>query len=139
MRARLEREQLPADDVKAALELLEADGYLDDRRYARLFVEDRRTLDAWGTERIRRALRERGIERELIDAAVVEGDGDDGTGGTRTPELERALALLHRRFPEPPRERRDRDRALGVMLRKGYSTELALDALAAYTGSIEEA
>ncbi len=32
----------------------------------------------------------------------------------------------------PPRERRDRDRALGMLIRKGYDSELALDALAAH-------
>ncbi|MDX6641684.1 MAG: regulatory protein, partial [Solirubrobacteraceae bacterium] len=33
-------------------------GYLDDARFARQFAEDRRRLDAWGTERIERRLRE---------------------------------------------------------------------------------
>ena len=32
-------------------------GYLDDARYAQRFAEDRRTLDAWGAERIERRLR----------------------------------------------------------------------------------
>ena len=38
--------------------------------------------------------------------------------------------MLSRRFPKPPRDRRGRDRALGVLLRKGYDIDLALDALA---------
>jgi SOS response regulatory protein OraA/RecX len=46
--------------------------------------------------------------------------------------MERALEILRRRFPSPPRERRDRDRALAVLLRKGYEPELALDALTAH-------
>lgn len=139
MRARLEREDLPAVDIDATLAQLLADGYLDDSRYARVFAEDRRSLDGWGTERIKRTLRERGIELELIDEALREGDGDDpGGAGGRARELERALELLNRRFSRPPRERRERDRALGVMLRKGYSTELALDALAAYGPAGEE-
>ena len=50
-------------------------------------------------------------------------------------ELDRALALLRRRFPSPPRDRRERDRALGVLIRKGYDSELALDALAAHARS----
>ena len=48
-------------------------------------------------------------------------------------ELDRALELLRRRFPTPPEDRRERERALGVLLRKGYESELALDALAAHT------
>jgi regulatory protein len=40
--------------------------------------------------------------------------------------------VLRQRFPSPPRDRRERERALGILLRKGYDIELALDALAAY-------
>ena len=47
-------------------------------------------------------------------------------------ELDRAVAVLRRRFPDPPQDRRDRNRALGMLLRKGYESELALDALSAY-------
>ncbi len=42
------------------------------------------------------------------------------------------MALLRRRFPDPPQDRRDRNRALGMLVRKGYDTELALDALSAH-------
>ena len=33
---------------------------------------------------------------------------------------------------DSPADRRERERALGVLLRKGYESELALDALSAY-------
>jgi regulatory protein len=113
------------DAAQDAIETLREQGYVDDARYARLFAEDKRALEGWGTERIRGTLALRGIDRELIDAAV---QADGGAGS----ELERALEVLRRRFPSPPRERRDRDRALAVLLRKGYDTELALDALSAH-------
>jgi regulatory protein len=103
-----------------AVATLREQGYLDDARYARLFAEDKRALEGWGAERIRGTLALRGIDRELIEAAVAADGG---------AEMERALEILRRRFPSPPRERRDRDRALAVLLRKGYDTELALDAL----------
>jgi regulatory protein len=108
--------------VQDAIETLRELGYVDDARYARLFAEDKRALEGWGSERIRGTLALRGIDRELIDAAV-QADGDAGA------EMERALEVLRRRFPSPPRERRDRDRALAVLLRKGYDADLALDAL----------
>ena len=83
-------------------------GFVDDARFARLFAEDKRTLEQWGAERIRTALLARGVERDLIEAALA-GDGEPGS------ELERALALLSRRFPDAaagsPRPRR----ALGVL------------------------
>ncbi len=66
------------DEIDAAIaELLEF-GYLDDARYARVFTQDKRTLEAWGNERIARGLRERGVERELIEAALAEAMEADG-------------------------------------------------------------
>ena len=124
VRRRLEQRGVESSAVEAALATLIDQGMLDDARYARLFVEDKRGLEQWGNERIRRTLQERGIERELIDQ-VVETDAAE-------TELDRALALLRRRFSAPPQDRRERDRALGVLLRKGYDFELALDALAVY-------
>jgi regulatory protein len=113
-------------EADAAIAELTDQGYLDDGRYARVFAQDKRELEQWGSERIRRALIERGIERELVDETLA-GVVDEGA-----TEHERALALLRRRFPEPPRDRRERDRALGVLLRKGYDPELAMEALGGY-------
>ena len=101
-------------------------GYLDDTSYAQRFADDRRRLDAWGAERIERKLLALGIDRELIAAAVGEQDG--------AGEMEAALELLARRFPAPPRTPRDRDRALGMLVRKGYELELAYDALRRHAG-----
>jgi regulatory protein len=121
MRAHLGRAGASREDVERAVETLVEQGYLDDQRFARLFVQDKRELEAWGSDRIRRALATRGVDSDLIEDAI-------GAGG----EMERALALLRRRFPSPTRDRRERERALGVLLRKGYDTDLALEAVAVH-------
>lgn len=121
----LERGGVDAGALEAALAVLRDGGVLDDERFASMFAQDKRELDGWGSERIREALLRRGIAREIVAEAVCEGD--------RAAEHERALAILRRRFPAPPRDRRDRDRALGVLLRKGYEPELAFDALTRYS------
>jgi regulatory protein len=135
VRARLVRAEVPEDEIDAVIaELLEF-GYVDDARYARVFTEDKRTLDAWGNERIARTLRERGVERELIELALAErpqgdGFGADGASGPEADgELERAVALLSQRFPSGPDTPRDRERAFGVLARKGYESEMAADAV----------
>lgn len=130
VRAQLERKGISEPLREAAIETLSEQHLLDDERFARLFVSDKRELEQWGAERIRRGLLGRGIDRELAVAALGAPEpGDDGDGES---ELDRALALLRRRFPQPPVGRRERERALGVLLRKGYESELALDALAAH-------
>jgi regulatory protein len=125
MRSHLERRGCDATTIDEAIVVLEAQGYLNDARYARLFVEDKRGLEQWGTQRIAQTLRRRGIDRELVEQSLAETEGGS--------EIDRALALLRRRFPAAPREHRERERALGVLVRKGYEVEVALDAIAAYT------
>lgn len=120
VRARLARAELESPAVEAAITELCEDGYLDDARYARVFVEDKRMLEGWGKERIERGLAQRGISLDLIHTALRGSDDE-------TTERERALALLRRRFPQPRSEARERGRALGVLVRKGYDSETAYD------------
>jgi regulatory protein len=102
-------------------------GYLDDARFAQRFAEDRRRLDGWGAERIERRLRALGVAGDLIAAAVECQDADE--------ELAAAVALLRRRFPDPPATPRDCERALGMLVRKGYELELAHDAIRRHAGA----
>jgi regulatory protein len=126
VRRNLEQKGVDAVTSDAALELLIEEGYIDDARFARLFVQDKQELEEWGSERIRLGLLSRGIDRELIQQALEDREAEE------TTELNRALALLSRRFPSPPQKCHERDRALGLLIRKGYDPELALDALVAY-------
>jgi regulatory protein len=131
VRSQLERKGVSEIDAEATVETLIEQHLLDDERFVRLFVADKRELEQWGVERIRRDLSARGIDRALAEqtlAAASAAADDDGRGG----ELARALELLRRRFPDPPQDRRDRDRALGALLRKGYEHELAIDAIDMY-------
>jgi regulatory protein len=131
VRTRLQQAAIPCDDAERAIETLIEQRSLDDERFVQLFVEDRRELDQWGSERIERALLSRGVDGELVRGALC--------GAATQSELDRALELLRRRFPSPPADRRERERALGVLLRKGYDSELALDALMAYARGAEAA
>jgi len=124
VRERLEAEEVEAEVVDEAIAELSRQGYLDDARYARRFAEDRRTIDAWGAERIERRLLAVGVEPALVAAAL----GERGAA----EELEAAIAVLRRRFPHAPADDRGRDRALGLLVRKGYDLDLAYDAVRAY-------
>jgi regulatory protein len=130
VRCRLADDGIDGTALDQAIASLIEHGLLDDVRYARLFTEDKRELEGWGCDRIRRALLERGVARDVVEQALRGVDSDS--------ERERALALLRRRFPTPPRARRDRDRALGMLLRKGYDSDLAVDALGIYARDAED-
>lgn len=127
MRRHLERVGVDAGTIEDAVRVLTELEYLDDARFALRFAQDKRELEVWAAERIERRLAALGVDRDHVRAALAEGDS--------STELDRALVLLRRRFPQPPGDRRSRDRALGVLLRKGYEPDLALEALALHTSA----
>ena len=121
LRARLERKHVPPEAIDEAVAELEETGFLDDARYARQFAEDKRELEQWGSDRIAQDLRRRGIAPQLIDAATSTHDRDS--------ELRTALLLLKQRYAQAPRDDRERDRAWQMLVRRGYSPEIAYDAI----------
>lgn len=125
----------PALVERVVGELVEQ-GYVDDAAYARRFAEDRRRLDAWGAGRIERRLLAAGVAPEHV-AAALDHAADGGVSEGLDSELEAALALLRRRVPHPAQTPRERDRALGLLLRKGYEAELAYDAVRRHAGADE--
>ena len=69
--ARLERNDVEPALIEEVLGELREGGYVDDAGFAQRFAEDRRNLDGWGAERIERRLRELGVDREHIQAALA--------------------------------------------------------------------
>jgi len=125
LRAHLENKLVEPDAIETAVSELERERLLDDAGYARRFTEDKRSLEQWGTERIERELRKRGVADDHIAAALGVQDRDD--------ELDAALALLAEKVREPPADDRARDRAWRMLVRKGYAPELAYDAVRAHS------
>lgn len=123
LRARLARTTLEPSVIEEALEIVREQRYLDDGRYARLLVEDRRTVAGWGVERIRGRLEAAGIDRDTIDDALREIDGP--------AELTAAVELLRRRCRLPLADARGRQRAWSLLVRQGFDSELAYDAVRA--------
>ncbi len=124
VRQHLELKRIEPDTIDEAVRELHEAGYLDDARYAMRFAEDRRSLDSWGAERIERKLQAVGVAAEHVRAALAQQDVAD--------EREAALAALHRRYPTPLESPRERERALGFLVRKGYGMELAYEAIRAH-------
>lgn len=130
VRAMLADKQVAPAAIETVVAELSAAGYLDDARYAERFAEDRRRLDAWGRERIERRLGVLGVPREHIVAAI--------SGQDREAELQTAVDLLRRRFSQPPADDRERSRALGLLVRRGYEAETAYEAIRRHAGEPDQ-
>lgn len=121
MRTHLLRKEVGEAETEAAITELQRQEYLDDARFAVRFTEDRRALDGWGGERITRRLRELGVDGAHVEVAVGTRDRDE--------ELEAAVRILRSKLRGPPVDDRERNRALGLLVRRGYDLELAHEAI----------
>jgi regulatory protein len=107
-------------EIEEVIALLIEAGAIDDASFARRYAEDKRALAGWGPDRITAALESRGVAREYIEAAL---EGEDTEA-----QLERAVGLLGDRGMACADER-ERERALGLLVRRGYPLELAYEAV----------
>jgi regulatory protein len=109
-------------EIEEVIALLAEAGAIDDAGFARRYAEDKRLLAGWGPDRIAKALAGRGVAREHIEAAL--------TGDDEEAQLERATMLLIGREMSVGSER-ERERALALLVRRGYPLELAYEAVRA--------
>ena len=80
------------------LQKLISDKVIDDRRYAEAFVREKTSLSAWGEYKIRAALRRKGIDEKIINAAL--GDIDSETNIERlTQRLARKVKSIKYETP----------------------------------------
>jgi regulatory protein len=124
VRRHLEDKRVEPDEIEQTVAELQAQGYLDDARYARAYAEDRRALDGWGPDRIARRLAQAGVGPDDVEAALA-GRGPE-------QELQAAVEVLRTKLRVPPDDDRGRERALGLLVRRGYELEMAYDAIRAF-------
>jgi regulatory protein len=120
LRAWLAEREVAEGEIEEVIALLIEAGAIDDASFARRYAEDKRALAGWGPDRITAALQSRGVARGPIEAAL-EGEDSEAL-------LERAVGLLGDRGLSCADER-ERERALGLLVRRGYPLELAYEAV----------
>ena len=107
-------------DSDASNEILDSllkDKYLDDMRYASAFARDKSAIAGWGSAKIRYALAAKGVERDIIDAALMEVDR-----GKADDRLEKLMANKYRTLKDDPQCRM---KLLRFALGRGYSYDEA--------------
>ena len=130
LRAWLAERGVEEGEIEEVIALLAEAGAIDDASFARRYAADKRDLAGWGPERIANALAARGLAGEHIEAALA---GED-----EVTQLDRAIALLAARGIRCHSER-ERRRGLALLVRRGYSKELAYEAVRAAERSLGEA
>ena len=70
VREKLSKWGLNSVEARQVLDQLIGQGFIDEQRFARAFVNDRFNFNGWGRVKIAHQLRLKGISGELIDEAV---------------------------------------------------------------------
>ncbi len=120
MREWLAAREIEPEEIDRVLDYLVENLAIDDERYALAFTADKRELAGWGRDRIRATLLKRGVPRHFIEEAV-------GAGETEA-EVDRAVRVLIDKGADLDDDR-GRQRALGLLARRGYEAEEAYAAI----------
>jgi regulatory protein len=70
VREKLRQWKISAEESDKILWRLIKDKFIDDQRFVGFFVRDKQNINKWGKEKIRFALKNKGINQELINEAL---------------------------------------------------------------------
>lgn len=121
VRTKLATFDMPDSEKEKFVKLLVDEGYLDDERYASTFVRSKIHLKKWGVNKIRMALKMKGISDEIISNALSEID----------PEIYREeliKILIAKKINETDPYKRKAKLAQYAM-QKGYEPSLVWDVI----------
>jgi regulatory protein len=107
-------------DLGAIAERFAEQGYIDDAAYA-LAKSQALTGRGYGKRRVLQTLRSAGVEEEHSEAARAHADGEALSAALRFAERRRIGPFASAPASEP----KDREKALGAMIRAGHAFALA--------------
>ncbi|MFR1987146.1 MAG: regulatory protein RecX [Prevotellamassilia sp.] len=68
--SKLKTKGATSEEIEDILHRLEAEGFLNEDRFAQAFTNDKARFDGWGRIKIRYSLRQKGISESAIDEAL---------------------------------------------------------------------
>lgn len=72
IRRSMQRMSLPENQITEIISLLQKNRFIDDRRYARSFINDKLKFNKWGKTKIAFALQQKDIDKQIIDEVFDE-------------------------------------------------------------------
>ena len=131
VRARLQRDEWADEVIERVIIRLRDQGFLNDEKFAENWVENRSHSRPRGARMLQQELRQKGVERETIDAAMP----DDETEMENANSALQKLMRSKERAWEKLEERDRRDKAIAFLMRRGFNYSVAKNA---WTKMLEE-
>lgn len=116
------KEGFDASLVEPVLARLIERGYVDDERFARLWVENRSVRKGVSQKKLRLELQAKGVAQDIIENCLSEGIRNE------QEELAKVIAKKAKKYP-------DEQKLIQYLLRQGFNYSDILDALSAASSS----
>ena len=104
--------------VEPVFKRLEERGYIDDRRFAEIWIENRNISKGSSLKKLRLELSQKGISQAIIGEVLAESDRDE------LSELRKIIARKAKKYP-------DEQKLIQYLLRQGFNYSDILDELSA--------
>ena len=114
---------VPESEQRGVLNKLIEQRFIDDRRYAEAYTREKSRLAGWGARKIAFQLRQKGIDKEIIQATLAALDGD--------AQLEQLTTKLERKMRTTKAANRYelRGKLLRYGMGLGFDYEMTRDAI----------
>lgn len=123
------RRDYPASSAEAAVSRLEELGLVDDERYARRYAAELINVRHLSDRGVRQKLREKGIDRDLIDGIMAEFEVDERT---------QIREIIKKNYARTLSDEKARRRAVNALSRLGFGYSDIKSVLAEYIEPEEE-
>ena len=117
-----QKEGFDASLVEPVLARLVERGYVDDERFAKLWIENRSIRKGISQKKLRLELQSKGISQDIIDTCLSEGARDE------RKELKKVIAKKAKKYP-------DEQKLIQYLLRQGFNYSDVLEALSTVSSS----
>lgn len=108
---KLAQKGIERDAIQSAFEKLEYYGYLDDRRFAKVYASELQQFKGFGKRRIVQELYRKKVDREIIDETLEEMEFDES-------EL---AELIRRKYIKYLNDEKGVKKTVDALIRRGYS------------------
>ena len=109
-------DRITPEIIELVVSRLESQNYINDRDFARYFIENRHQNKGISTKRLIQELKNKGISSEIIEQALIDGD----SGSLIRDEEEEIEKMIKKQL----RKTSDRQKLIAYLARQGFSYDL---------------
>lgn len=124
VRQKLRKLECPEEEIDGVIDEMEADGFLNEERFARAYVRGKFRQLGWGKIKLKIELRKKWVPEALIDLALEEEIGYDPYRATLQKQLEKRISgLADLRNPMA------KQKLIRSMQSRGYEFEVIMEVM----------